>query len=561
MCKQPERVDCDLNELKAIVTQEYLTDSDREKLNAALDTLAMLTQALESKNLTLARLRRMLFGASTEKLSQVCGNDESESKGESESSSEQTNTGQSDDKANGASSPVTAENPKRKGHGRLSADRYTGLERKRIDHASLKPGDDCPECEKEGGLYELLSKKLVRLRGQPIVGGLLFELMRLRCKGCGTVFVAEPPEAAGSEKYDVSVSAIIALTKYDAGTPFFRTGRLQQSMGIPLPPGNQWKQVAVRSKGPEAVHGELIRQAAQGEVIHNDDTGARVLALMKSKKSLTKPELAQTDANDEPLPVDKRTGVFTTGIVSTKDGRQIALYFTGRKHAGENLSDVLSQRAKELDPPIQMCDALSRNLPKDYATILANCLTHGRRNFVDVFDNFKAECRHVLEVLRDVYRNDEIARTQGMSGAERLAWHQAESAKLMSDLEKWLNVQLDEKKTEPNSGLGKAIKYMLKRWHALTQFLRVAGAPLDNNICERILKKAILHRKNALFFKTENGARVGDIYMSVIHTANLCGANPFEYLCAIMSNADSVRACPSQWMPWNYRPMLAAASN
>jgi hypothetical protein len=123
--------------------------------------------------------------------------------------------------------------------------------------------------------------------------------------------------------------------------------------------------------------------------------------------------------------------------------------------------------------------------------------THGRRGFVEVTENFKTECRHVLEVLRDVYRNDEIARAQGMSAAERLDWHQAESGKLMGDLEKWFKAQLDEKKTEPNSGLGKAIKYMQKHWHALTQFLRVAGAPLDNNICERALKKAILRRNYA----------------------------------------------------------------
>ncbi len=74
---------------------------------------------------------------------------------------------------------------------------------------------------------------------------------------------------------------------------------------------------------------------------------------------------------------------------------------------------------------------------------------------------------------------------------------------------------------EPNSGLGKAISYMLRQWPALTLFLREPGAPLDNNLCERALKKAILHRKNSLFYKTLNGAEVGDLYMSLIHTCEL----------------------------------------
>src|SRR5215217_1894918 len=77
--------------------------------------------------------------------------------------------------------------------------------------------------------------------------------------------------------------------------------------------------------------------------------------------------------------------------------------------------------------------------------------------------------------------------------------------------------QLGEKRTEPNSAPGGAIGYTLKHWEELTLFLRQAGAPLDNNVCERALKKAIPHRKNALFYETRNGARVGDLFMSLIY--------------------------------------------
>lgn len=101
---------------------------------------------------------------------------------------------------------------------------------------------------------------------------------------------------------------------------------------------------------------------------------------------------------------------------------------------------------------------------------------------------------------------------------------------------------------------------MTKRWDRLTLFLRQPGAPLDNNIAERALKKAILHRKNALFYKTENGARVGDLFMSLVHTAELASVNPFDYLTALLSNTDRAARDPGRWLPWNYAAIPAEAA-
>jgi hypothetical protein len=212
---------------------------------------------------------------------------------------------------------------------------------------------------------------------------------------------------------------------------------------------------------------ELIRQAAQGEVVHNDDTGMRVLTLERD---------AEISA--------KRTGVFTSGIVSIAEGHRMALFFTGCKRAGENLADVLKKRAAELPPPIQMCDALSRNVPKLPAspqTLLANCNAHGRRNFVKVIANFPEECRFVLESLGKVYHHGDEARVQKLSAEERLRFHQEHSGPVMKELHDWLDAQFQEKQVEPNSGLGKAIAYLLRHWEKLTLFLKEPGAPLDNS--------------------------------------------------------------------------------
>jgi hypothetical protein len=289
----------------------------------------------------------------------------------------------------------------------------------------------------------------------------------------------------------------------------------------------------------EPILEELIRQAAQGSVVHNDDTGMRILKLARNTE-------------------DGRTGTFTSGIVSIWRECRIALYFTGWKHAGENLADVLKRRTAERDAPIQMCDALSRNTPKlpGVEVLLANCLAHGRRQVVDVAANFPEECRYVLETLGKVYLTDAQARERQLSPESRLLFHQEHSAPLMDEMHQWMESQFAEHKTEPNSGLGKAISYLQRHWTKLTLFLRQSGAPLDNNIAERALKKAILHRKNALFYKTKNGARVGDLFMSLIHTCELNKANPFDYLTELLRHPAEMKAHPAEWMPWNYRETL-----
>jgi hypothetical protein len=363
---------------------------------------------------------------------------------------------------------------------------------------------------------------------------------RLRCNGCGQVFTAPEPETAGAEKYEVTAVAMIALLKYGTGVPFHRLERVQGQLGMPLPATTQWELVEAAAKLLRPMLEELIRQAAQGSVMHNDDTGMRILRLVRE-------------------PGDKRTGTFTSGIVSIVGAWTIAVFFTGWKHAGENLADVLKRRARELPVPIQMSDALSRNTPKleGGETLQANCLAHGRRQVVEVVENFPEECRYVLETLRGVYHHDALAREQEFSPEDRLRFHQEQSGPLMRQLQEWMEMQLTEHKTEPNSGLGKAISYFLNHWSKLTLFLRQPGAPIDNNVVERALKKAILNRKNALFYKTLNGAEVGDLFMSLIHTCELNGVNPFDYLTEVQRHAEELKLNPSTWMPWNYRDTLA----
>jgi len=429
----------------------------------------------------------------------------------------------------------------KKGHGRNAAGEYTGA-RKVVIPAKLTSGETCPECARGKVYTQRQPKTLVRVVGQTPVEATVYELERLRCNACGQVFTAEEPEGIGSDKYDATAVAMIAQLKYGTGVPFTRLERLQGQLGIPLPATTQWELLEERVESLQPAFDQLIWQAAQGDVLYNDDTGMRILRLARE-------------------PSDKRTGIFTSGIVSEWQNRKIALFFTGRQHAGENLADLLKQRAEQMSSPIQMCDALSRNTPKltnGVKILLANCMAHGRRQFVDVAENFPQECEYVLETLGMVYGNDALVREKGLDAEARLKFHQQYSGPLMDQLHAWLKDQLDGAKTEPNSGLGKAISYLLNHWPALTLFLKEKGAPLDNNLCERALKKAILNRKNAMFYKTVHGAMVGDLYMSLIHTCELNGVNSFRYLTEMLRHPEDVKRAPEEWMPWNYSETLAA---
>ena len=528
MKKRIEALDTTPEELDALVEQARvaLDEAGYQKLKAAIRTLGYVTTLLEDQQTTLQSLRNLLCQQQTEKTADVL-----------------KRAGVNTEK------PPTAPKPKAPGHGRHGAKAYRGGHKIHVPHASLKTGDRCPQCER-GKIYAQLEPGvLVRLIGRAPIEATVYELEKLRCNLCGEVFTAKAPEGVDEEeKYDVTVGSMIAVLRYGSGFPMHRLERMQTSMGIPLPASVQWEIVCAVAIRITPVFDELVRQAAQGDVLHNDDTSMQVLSLRR-------------DIDDE-TDESQRTGIFTSGIVSTWESRKIALFFTGRQHAGENLRDILTERTRTLKPPIQMCDALARNLPKMPETlevIVSHCLAHARRRFVEVTPNFPEACRHVLEALAEVYHYDALAQKHGLSPDDRLLLHQQRSGPVMDELHPWLTAQLEEKKVEPNSGLGGAITYLLKYWNRLTLFLRQAGAPLDNNICERTLKRAILHRKNSLFYKNENGAHVGDLFMSLIHTAELCASNPFEYLNQLQRHTDELKEHPSQWMPWNYRAALKRA--
>jgi hypothetical protein len=505
-----------LETVRAQVSPEHF-----ERIRAMTEAFPELMALLDQRGMSVARLRRVAFGAPTEKTATVCPTTQA------------------------TSPPLKGPRCRRPGHGRRAARSYTGARRVPVSHPTLKAGQPCPACAKGQLHRQPKAAPVIRIEAQPPVTATVFEKEVLRCNLCGKTFTAPTPAEAGTQNYDPSVGVMVGLLRYGSGMPFYRLERWQGSLGVPLAASTQWELVEEVARVAQPAGEHLSFLAAQSPTVFNDDTTMRVGELRRQIQAETQP---------------KRTGIFTTGIMANAQEHPIALFFTGRQHAGENLDDVLRQRQADLPPPLQMCDGLSRNEPPKFKTILGSCLVHGRRAFVDVASDFPEECRHVLESLRTVYRLDAQAKAEGLSPEARLSFHQTHSQPVLEELHRWLQNQLAEKRVEPNSELGKAINYMLGHWEPLTLFLRRAGAPLDNNICERALKMAILHRKNSLSFKTQRGAQVGDLFMSLIHTCRLNRSNPFDYFMALVRNPRQVIAHPEQWLPWNYQATLADLS-
>lgn len=434
--------------------------------------------------------------------------------------------------------PKVRKSPKSNGGRRPRSD-FKSANTVRVAHTNLQVGQLCP-CGCGGRLYKY--ERVAHFRhfvGQAPIQVTLYELEQLRSNICESVFPAALPEGVGPKPYDATAISTIALNKYGLGLPFYRQAKQLKILGTPISPSTQYMLVseALPKIGP--VYDHLVKLAAQGKVAYFDDTSMKILDFVRAKG-------------------DDRTGIFTTGIVSVHEAFEIALLFTGRDHAGENRIRLVNEREPNLPAMIMMSDALAANFIglNDAKEILANCLTHGRRNFVKIIDSFPTDCHHVISAIGLVYHHDALSKEAGHSDDERLAYHQEHSGPVMADLKVWLDAQITEKKVEPNSALGKAIAYLRSHWTALTLFLRLAGAPLDSNMVERVLKNVVLHRKNSLFYRTASGAKTGDIYMTLIQTCQRNDINPWNYLTELQRNHLAVAASPADWLPWNYETSL-----
>ena len=538
-----------------------LRAEDRRVLVQVVRGLFWLFFVVQEAKLSLKRLRTMLFGKgaqTTQARAPEASSPASTPGGEGAGAGEwwARGTATAGAAAPGASETVAPAKPtggQRPGTGRLGAEVYAGATRVECHHEALAVGQRCPVCG-HGTLYALPPGVEIRIHGHALLSAIRYALEKLRCSACGQIFTAGLPEGVGEAKYSPQARAVLAVGRYVLGLPLYRIEAYQAMLGVPVPDATQWDQIEQVGDCAYVVFAQMEQVAAQGELIFQDDTAVRILSLIQENSEIAAAAQAQGLSTAK-----ARTGMHTTALVVQVGEHTAMLYYSGRRHAGENLQELLDNREAELDKPLAMSDALTSNEVADESRLIrCHCLAHGRRKFSDVADVFPQECQVVLAVVKQVFDHDEQAHDAQLSPSERLAYHQRLSGPLMEGLHTWLAKQVDDRLVEPNSSLGKAIAYLQGHWDTLTRFLHCEGAPLDNNLAERALKLFIRQRKNSLFFQNEHSAYIASVLTSLIATCLYAGVNAVEYLVALQEHRREVFADPAAWLPWAYASSRAS---
>jgi transposase len=515
--QKPGRLDFTPEQIEALlgrIENKCLEGADYPLLADLIKAIVWMNLSLQEKELTIRRLRAV-FGIKTETAKKLLN----------------LGGGKSEEKPK-----RPKKNQEEQGkHGHKPASDYTEAKLIEVSHQSLKKGDLCPDCLK-GKLFQLKPGSVIRIKGQPWLQVEIYKPERLRCALCGKVFTATLPLEGGlGSRVDSTAKAIVTLLKYRGGIPFYRQGQIQEALGAPISPSEIWEMTEEVADAAQPIYAVLCEEAAKGKIIQNDDTTARVVGLAIKEE-------------------DKRKGVFTTAILSTLEtGVRIGLFFTGRKHAGENLDELLEERPKEHPPPIQQCDALSRNIPKNHETLVSHCLAHARRKFYELVEVWPQFVTKVIGLFSTLFKND---RSAPEDEQQRLKWHQDNNGPVMEELKSYCHGLLESKLVEPNSSLGKAIAYLNNHWEEFTLFLRFPGVILTNNENEQLIKRAVLNRKNAYFFRNETGAKIADILMSIIETCIYNNVNPWKYLIIIQEEQEDIRRNPRLWAPWCFAKRL-----
>jgi transposase len=416
---------------------------------------------------------------------------------------------------------------KAKGHAHRAAELFTEAKTIEVEHPQLKKGDLCSDC-KQGRLYLMAPGEFLRMLSQPFLQYERYRLQRLRCSLCGKTFTAHLPKSA-TDRIDKTLKASITLFKYRAGLPFYRQNQLQKLFGQALSPSQLFQATEDVASALSPLFKALCHEAAQANCLHNDDTTVQILDQNKKRR--------------------------TSAILAKFSDKQIALFFSGEKTAGKNL-DILLDLRQNPRPPIQMSDASSQSQLKRNASFSAYCLVHARRKFYELLPLWPKEALAICQRFNAIFHFDDQAKLAKLTAEERLIWHQQKSTKKLNVIKKHCNFLLNRKRVEPNSSFGKAIAYLNKHWQKLTLFLHMPEVPLCNNENEQLIKRAVLNRNNAHFFKNAKGANYGDILMSCIETCVLNKINPWQYLVDVQEYSQDVKREPHLWFPWNYQERL-----
>jgi hypothetical protein len=502
-----------------------LDAEDMRLLLAAMHTLLELQSQLEDKDVTLQRLRKLLgMVKSSEQRNGVS----------------QENPGDAQRHKNANKKARKERKPRKK------------IEPSEVIHHKLEDlskGDPCPECP-NGRLVKQEPKVVLRVSGTQPYEAIKHVIERLKCNLCDYVASAKLPveviaDGGEDQQYGFSARSMMAILKHFSGVPYFHQETLNDLFGCPITASTIYDQCEWVANDCMPIYHHLRREAANAVLFYIDDTSNRIL----EQKGEERP-------NRNGKGTRFRKGIYTSGLIAiTRSGHKIYLYQTSLGHAGELLDEILRNRDPSLPAPIIMSDALTSNLPTvSMDVVSALCNAHARRHFVDIVDDYPNDLNPLLDLYGKIWAFDKECKHNDFDGQQRLVHHQEKSLPVMAEIKERCEVLLSAPDAEQHSNLAKACRYVIKHFEGLTQFCKSAGTPIDNNAIEEGLKTPIRTRKSSHFYKTQVGADVANVLMSVIATAYRNDGNPFEYLNEVQRNSAAIKADPAAWVPWRTLP-------
>lgn len=464
--------------------------------------------------------------------------------------------------------PKDIENPKTKP--RRNTKRIT----KKVAHTLDKNKLKCPDCGKK--MHRAHKKSVTIIRMTSILAE-HHEIETARCLTCDTTVEAPGPTEKTVGSFTHQCGAALTALRYVYGLPSYRLQEVTASLGYKVPDSTQWDLFEKVANAVKPFYRFLLTQAARASMVQMDDTYVNILAIRAQFKTLGIDEDPFGLANSP----KERTGIHATAFRATLPQQGVVCLFdSGCHHAGEVFEKIMALRehGEHKQQVILMSDALAANTSKikhiDTPVDVAHCNSHALRKFKELKDSplFEDHADTILELYTQIFELDQTLKKQKASPTLRLKVHQEQSLPIMLAIKEKIDIDLGNKtpnqtdakthpKVEPNSALGKAYGYFLKYFDKLCAFCHIEGAPVCNNAAERMLKRAIRHRKNSLFYKNHMGALVGDMLMTVLITALENGQEPVQYLVDLLDHKELWKQNPEAWLPWNISETKKALLN
>ena len=484
---------------------------------------------IEQYKAQLAKLRRMQFGQSSEKLDAQIA--------QLEMMLEDLEEGEAARIASQSANTDQTKRPERERRQAVRKPLPDHLPREEIIHAA---GDVCPEC---GGTHfsklgedvtEVLEKIPARLKVIRHIRP------KLSCRACETIIQAPSPDLPIEKgRPGPGLVANVVVSKYLDGLPLYRQSAILAREGIEIERATlcDWVGHVAWWMAPLA---QLIgAHVMAAPVIHTDDTPIALLA----------PGNGRT-----------RTGRIWTYLVDERPWQgtraPAAWYRFSPDRKGERPRDHLGGFHGVIQADaFSGYEKLTRSSgpPGSNAPHLthAACMAHARRKLFDEFERTKSPiAEEALRRIGELYAIE--TEINGRTSEQRLAIRLERAAPILADLKAWLEQQRG--RLSKKSNLARAIQYALTRWDALALYTTDGRIGIDNNPAERSLRGIAVTRKNFLFLGSEAGGERAAILYTVLESAKLNGVNPEAYLADVidrMAKGHPINRL-AELLPWNW---------